>query len=87
MARANKKENVEISTEENVEISASPIDYWAEYNKMRVEVFTEQIETHKTLSQKAFIVIDNILSENTSPKTEVQQKMLETAIKLYEAFK
>ncbi len=44
-------------------------------------------EHNQELREKAFRVIDNILTENISPKTQVQQQMLETAIKLYEAFK
>lgn len=44
-------------------------------------------EANEALREKAFKVIDDILTENKSPRTDVQQKMLETAIKLYEAFK
>mgnify|MGYP003516848928 CR=1 FL=1 len=47
----------------------------------------KDVEQNKELQEKAFKVVDAILSENTSPKTQVQQQMLETAIKLYEAFK
>ena len=54
---------------------------------MKIELFLENIETHKQLQKKALKVIDNILTENVSPKNQVQQQMLETAIKLYEAFK
>jgi len=53
----------------------------------RANVANKEVEPNQELREKAFKVIDNILSENISPKTDVQQKMLETAIKLYEAFK
>ena len=56
-------------------------------NEMKIELFKENIETHKQLQEEALKVIDNILTENISPKTQVQQQMLETAIKLYDAFK
>jgi hypothetical protein len=47
----------------------------------------ELTDRNKELQEKAFKVIENILNENVSPKNDVQQRMLETAIKLYEAFK
>lgn len=88
-----RQKNVEVPVEEAtenrpcIEEGNVAISWWNRYNEMKIELFKENIETHKQLQEKALKVIDNILTENISPKTQVQQQMLETAIKLYDAFK
>lgn len=88
-----RQKNVEVPVEEATETRPCieegnvATNWWDRYNEMKIELFLENIGTHKQLQEKALKVIDNILTENISPKTQVQQQMLETAIKLYEAFK